>query len=109
MRPLKTPPTEPRPDELVFTRAMRAPNFTIYLPDGDSYKATVDEAKLYLKLLGCVELVADDILRRLWNFYAVWVSTISWEIDIVAKGAVEDVFGSKSRFYMPVVGSLVRG
>jgi len=104
---MKIPFPEPRPDELVFTREKRASNLTIYLPDGDSYKATVDETLLYLKMLGCEELVAEDILHRLWNFYAVWVSTITWEMDIVAKGSVEDVFGVKPSFYMPVIGSFV--
>ena len=85
---MQLPLVDPRPEELVLKREPFASYLTLFLPTGDSYKLSVHDAELYLKLLKVPSF--NHVLTDLWNFGGLWVSTVTWKTQVLTRDAIRN-------------------
>ena len=101
-----TPPIDPRPEEVILLREPYRKDIVLYVPNKESYKLDVEGLRTYFRLLGAKD--PSYPVRVVWNFYCVWVSTITWRVEILSRERVKDyvgdTFDEKIRVYAPWIG-----
>lgn len=73
------PPVIPVPEYLKLSRGYLEDNFTVYLPNGDTYDLDPSRMRVYLRLLGIEEEQVDRIVGYCWNFHSIYLDVSSGE------------------------------